>query len=53
VIRESHVRFVAAVYGLSWVVMLAYVAILSSKLGRLERRLAELATLLEEGVRER
>jgi CcmD family protein len=53
VIRESAVRFVAAVYGFTWLVMLAYVAILSSKLGRLERRLSEIAALLEDGARER
>jgi len=47
VIDESAVRSVAAVYGLAWIVTLAYVVILNAKLGRLERQLDELAGLLE------
>ena len=38
-IRETYVQYVAAVYALAWVVTLAYVVILNSKLGRLEREL--------------
>ena len=34
------IKYVAAVYGLVWIVTLAYVVILNSKLGRLERRKA-------------
>ena len=37
------IQYVAAVYGLAWVVTLAYVVILNSKLGRLERELDEIA----------
>ncbi len=33
-IRETYVQYVAAVYAVAWVVMLAYVVILNSKLGR-------------------
>ena len=47
VIDESAVRSVAAVYGMAWVVTLAYVVILNAKLGRLERQLDEIAGLLE------
>jgi CcmD family protein len=47
VISETDVRFVAAVYGLAWIVTLAYIVILNSKLGRLERELDEIAGLLE------
>jgi CcmD family protein len=46
-ISETAVRYVAAVYGLAWIVTLAYVVILNSKLGRLERQLDEIAGLLE------
>jgi CcmD family protein len=46
-VAESAVRHVAAVYGLVWVAALGYVVILNAKLGRLERQLDELATLLE------
>ncbi len=46
-IRETYVQYVAAVYALAWIVTLAYVVILNSKLGRLERELAEIAGLLE------
>ena len=46
-IDESAVRSVAAVYGVAWVVTLAYVVILNAKLGRLERQLEELAGILE------
>jgi CcmD family protein len=49
VIDESAVKSVAAVYGVAWVVTLAYVVILNAKLGRLERQLEELAGLLEGG----
>jgi hypothetical protein len=47
VIRESAVQYVAAVYGLAWVVTLAYLGILNAKFARLERQLDEIATLLE------
>jgi CcmD family protein len=47
VISETSVRYVAAVYALAWLVTLAYVVILNSKLGRLERELAEIVGLLE------
>ena len=46
-IRASYVHYVAAVYALAWLVTLAYVVILNSKLGRLERELAEIAGILE------
>ena len=46
-IRETYVQYVAAVYALAWVVTLAYVVILNSKLGRLERELAVIAGILE------
>ena len=46
-IDESAVKSVAAVYGLAWIATLAYVVILNTKLGRLERQLDELAGLLE------
>jgi CcmD family protein len=46
-IDESAVRSVAAVYGIAWVVTLAYVVILNAKLGRLERQLEEIAGMLE------
>jgi CcmD family protein len=38
---------VAAAYGVAWVVVLGYVVILNSKLGRLERQLDEVVGLLE------
>jgi CcmD family protein len=47
VIDETHVKFVAAVYGLAWVVTLAYIAILNAKLARLERQLDDIAGMLE------
>lgn len=46
-IDETAVKYVAAVYGLVWVVTIAYIAILNVKLGRLERQLDEIAGLLE------
>ena len=46
-IDEFAVKSVAAVYGLAWVVTLAYIGILNAKLGRLERQLDEIALLLE------
>jgi hypothetical protein len=46
-IDEFAVKSVAAVYGLAWVVTLAYIGILNAKLGRLERQLDEIAGLLE------
>ncbi len=49
-IDETAVKYVAAVYGLAWVVTLAYIAILNAKLGRLERQLDEIAVLLERGA---
>jgi CcmD family protein len=45
VISETAVHYVAAVYGVAWVVVLAYVAILNAKLARLERQVDELARL--------
>jgi hypothetical protein len=47
VIDETYVKVVAAVYGLAWVVTLAYIAILNAKFARLERQLDEIASLLE------
>jgi hypothetical protein len=47
VIDEFAVKSVAAVYGLAWVVTLAYIAILNAKFARLERQLDEIAGLLE------
>ena len=41
------IKYVAAVYGLVWIVTLAYVVILNSKLGRLERQLDDIAGTLE------
>jgi CcmD family protein len=49
VISETAVHYVAAVYGVAWVVILAYVVILNAKLGRLERQLDELASLMPAG----
>jgi CcmD family protein len=46
-ISATQVHFVAAVYGVAWIVVLAYVVILNSKLGRLERQLDEIVGLLE------
>ncbi len=46
-VSETAVKYVAAVYGLAWIVTLAYVVILNSKLGRLERQLDEIVGLLE------
>jgi CcmD family protein len=43
----STIKSVAAVYGLVWIVTLAYVVILNSKLGRLERQLDDIAGTLE------
>jgi CcmD family protein len=47
VISETDVHYVAAVYALAWLVTVAYVIILNSKLGRLERELDEIVGLLE------
>ena len=44
---RPYIHYVAAVYALAWIVTLAYVVILNSKLGRLERQLDEIAGLLE------
>ena len=41
------ITYVAAVYGLVWIVTLAYVVILNSKLGRLERQLDDIVGTLE------
>lgn len=46
-VPASDIRHVAAVYILVWVVLLAYVVILNSKLGRLERQLDDVARILE------
>ena len=46
-VSRTAVQYVAAVYGLAWIVTLAYVVILNSKLGRLERQLDEIVGLLE------
>ena len=46
-ISETDIHYVAAVYALVWLVTLAYLVILNSKLGRLERELDEIAGLLE------
>jgi hypothetical protein len=47
VIDETHVKYVAAVYGLAWIVTVAYIAILNAKFARLERQLEEIASMLE------
>ena len=52
-IRSVYVHYVAAVYALAWSVKLAYVVILNSKLGRLERQLDEIAGVLERRVEDR
>ena len=46
-ISETAVQYVAAVYAVTWVVAIGYIAILHSKLGRLERQLEEIAGMLE------
>jgi CcmD family protein len=46
-ISETAVQYVAAVYGITWAVAIAYIAILQSKLGRLERQLDEVIAVLE------
>jgi CcmD family protein len=46
-IDETAVHYVAVAYGVAWVVVLGYVVILNSKLGRLERQLDEVVGLLE------
>ncbi len=46
-IDEFAVKSVAAVYGLAWVVTLAYIAILNAKFARMERQLDEIAGRLE------
>jgi hypothetical protein len=47
VIDETAVQYVAAVYGITWFVSIAYIAILQAKLGRLERQLDEIAGVME------
>ncbi|MGN6379856.1 MAG: CcmD family protein [Gaiellales bacterium] len=47
-VSVTMVRYVAAVYGVAWIVTLAYVVILNSKLGRLERQLDEIVGILEQ-----
>ncbi len=42
------IKYVAAVYGLVWIVVLAYVVILNAKLGRLERQLDDIVDVLEQ-----
>ena len=44
----SQGQYVAAVYGVVFVVVLAYVAIIAAKLARLERQTAELVQLAAE-----
>jgi CcmD family protein len=51
-IREDYVKYVAAVYGVVWVLTIAYVVILNAKLGRLERQLDEIVGLLEAGAKD-
>jgi CcmD family protein len=46
-VDETAVKYVAAVYGLVWIVVLAYVIILNAKFGRLERQLDDIAATLE------
>jgi CcmD family protein len=46
-VDETAVKYVAAVYGVVWIVTLAYVIILNAKLGRLERQLDDIAGILE------
>jgi hypothetical protein len=43
----STIKYVASVYGLAWIVLLAYVVILNAKFGRLERQLDEIVGKLE------
>jgi hypothetical protein len=50
VIDETAVQYVAAVYGVTWVVAIGYIAILHFKLGRLERQLDEVIALMERGA---
>jgi CcmD family protein len=47
VIDETAVQYVAAVYGATWVFAIAYIAILHSKLARLERQLDEIGAIME------
>ncbi len=47
VISETAVQYVAAVYAVTWVVAIGYIAILHSKLGRLERQLDEVVAIME------
>ena len=46
-IDETAVQYVAAVYAVTWVVAIGYIAILHSKLGRLERQLDEVVAIME------
>jgi hypothetical protein len=47
VIDETAVKYVAAVYGVTWVVAIAYIGILHTKFGRLERQIDEIVKLME------
>jgi CcmD family protein len=47
VIDETAVKYVAAVYGATWITLLVYVLILNAKLGRLERELDDVVSMLE------
>jgi len=48
----SQGQYVAAVYGVVFVVVLAYVAIIAAKLARLQRQTAELLRLVADRPRE-
>ena len=48
-IDETAVQYVAAVYGVTWVVAIAYIGILHTKLGRLERQLDEIVGCWSRG----
>ena len=46
-IDPQAVKYVAAVYGVTWVVAISYIGILHAKFGRLERQIDEVTKLLE------
>ena len=48
--RERRRAYVAAAYGVVFVALLVYVAIIAAKLARLERETAELAELARDGA---
>jgi CcmD family protein len=50
VIDETAVQYVAAVYAVTWVVAIGYIAILHSKLGRVERQLDDVVAIMERNA---